>query len=406
MKQIMKKFRNNKIINTYLLFFMFLCGVVELFSWVRQTSALANESGAVQAGDLVSVFYSLSLESGALVRTNIPELANNSAMLKAAEYKESVVSGPLTVLAGQQDGFPGVHDAILGMKDGETKRSIITPDEAYGPRSDDKVKSFSSVRHVPKSTKIPVKTFQEQYKSKPEKGDRLQLVPYFYHKVVEVTADEVLLDADLKDTLVSDDGFGKTRAVPESDSITITLEPKLGADFEADNSTGKIVSTGKDTFKVDFNNPLAGKTLTLETRVVSIIKAPFFKDRNITWHEDHDEGLNAAAKSGKPVVLALYADWCPWCKKLFSETFVDPRVTMLRDDFVWVKSNSDKDKSLKELYGQKDFPFIVLMNSNGKVINRLSGFKYAYDLRDELRTTLQKISESSGLKAQDSGQKE
>ena len=75
-----------------------------------------------------------------------------------------------------------------------------------------------------------------------------------------------------------------------------------------------------------------------------LIDAADFTGKEIQWIEGYDEGLTEAEKLNKPAVLVLYADWCAFCKKLFSTTLVDPRIKMMKDDFVWVKVNSDKQK--------------------------------------------------------------
>ncbi|MBN1625269.1 MAG: thioredoxin family protein [Deltaproteobacteria bacterium] len=349
---------------------------------------LAEISGIVQEGDLLAVNYSLSLETGELLRTNIPGFSEDTAKTKAAEYQESPLKTPLTVLAGKREQFPGIHDTVLGMKTGETRQAVVLPEDAYGPRTDDKVKIFSSTRKVPRMTRLTQEEFIEQFRSTPEKGGTVRIIPYFDHKIVDITGGQVILEADVKGRFISKDEFGDTSIVLKDDSVIITLEPKLGADFNVDTETGKIVSIDEKTFTVDCNHPLAGKNLVLDIDVISVSKASSLTDWEISWHEDHDEGLAVADKTGKPVVLVLYASWCPWSGKLFDETLKDTRVTMLRDEFIWIKGNSDKDQSLKELYGQDGFPFIVIMDADGRVVKKISGFKYAYDMRDELRLAM------------------
>lgn len=42
--------------------------------------------------------------------------------------------GPLTFTVGQEELFPALEQAIIGMKAGEVKNVVLTADEAYGPR--------------------------------------------------------------------------------------------------------------------------------------------------------------------------------------------------------------------------------------------------------------------------------
>ncbi len=150
-------------------------------------------------------------------------------------------------------------------------------------------------------------------------------------------------------------------------------------DFE-----GRVVASDGTSFTVDFNPPLVGKGAVVELEVVGFTKASAFKDREIVWIEDREEGLALAGRLGKPVVLVLYADWCNFCKRLFDETLQDPRIKAVGEDYVWVRVNSDKDKALYQLYEQKGFPLIVLMDESGKTLKKIEGYRDAGTLRAEL----------------------
>jgi thiol:disulfide interchange protein len=117
----------------------------------------------------------------------------------------------------------------------------------------------------------------------------------------------------------------------------------------------------------------------------------------IQWVEDYDKGIALAREQGKPAVLVLYADWCGFCKKLFGETLQDPRVKSFNDRFVWIKVNSDSEAKLKELYAQKGFPLIVILNLEGQPLDRMDGFKDAAAFREELVKTLRPLRISGPL---------
>jgi thiol:disulfide interchange protein len=145
-------------------------------------------------------------------------------------------------------------------------------------------------------------------------------------------------------------------------------------------------------FTVDFNDPLAGKELTIDAQLVSLLKAENFADKNINWIESYDDGLKAIEEQNKPAVLFLYADWCGYCKKMKTETLGDPRVTMMSDDFIWIKVNSDEQSEIKQFYEQKSFPLTVVIDNSGEVIEKISGYKPA----GEFQTELQKILNFTG----------
>jgi peptidylprolyl isomerase len=47
--------------------------------------------------------------------------------------------GPLTVSVGAGELFPALEQAIIGMRAGEVKNVVLSPDEAYGPRLDENI---------------------------------------------------------------------------------------------------------------------------------------------------------------------------------------------------------------------------------------------------------------------------
>ncbi len=60
--------------------------------------------------------------------------------------------------------------------------------------------------------------------------------------------------------------------VPVSEFTQAGLEPVEGLYVMTDSGIAKIVNVGKETVKLDFNHPLAGKTLVFDIEVVEIEK--------------------------------------------------------------------------------------------------------------------------------------
>jgi thiol-disulfide isomerase/thioredoxin len=96
----------------------------------------------------------------------------------------------------------------------------------------------------------------------------------------------------------------------------------------------------------------------------------------INW-VSYNMGLRAARNSGKPIMIDFYTSWCGWCKKLDKETFKDETVRALSTQFVCIKVNADTSKSLTKKYGVRGYPTVVFLNSSGKQIGKIGGFKPA-----------------------------
>nr|WP_320191732.1 thioredoxin domain-containing protein [uncultured Desulfobacter sp.] len=322
-------------------------------------------AGLVQPGDLVNISYKASLENGALITKETGETRNMTA-------------GQGGVIAQE----------ILGMKLNQKKKSVIAPENAFGLHKAENVQTFAAQRTMPVDIEISAQDYKKQFNSLPRENDPIHITPYFESKVIHADDQKIMIHNFAENGAVLDDAIGKTTISVKDGVITMSLEAKNGAPFSAGKKTGKIIEADEKSFLVDFNHPYAGKKMILDLEVLSITKASEFAGLELAWIEDHDLGFDIAFKEKKNKVIMLYADWCGWCKKMFSETFEDPRIKMLADRFVWIKANSDTEQDLKEFYGQEGFPMIVLSDYHGKILKKMEGFKSADNLLPELEKIL------------------
>ena len=86
-----------------------LCAV-----FVRAAPAVAEDAPrVVEDGLVVAVEYTLKLEDGSVVDTNVG-------------------SEPLVIVQGRGEVFPGLERALAGMAVGESKHGVLAPADAYG----------------------------------------------------------------------------------------------------------------------------------------------------------------------------------------------------------------------------------------------------------------------------------
>jgi FKBP-type peptidyl-prolyl cis-trans isomerase 2 len=357
-------------------------GMERMLAMGGQASALIEPA---RSGDLVTANFTVTLEDGSLVMTTRREISTDSGIKRVSWYREPEGFAPRELVADKQELMPGLGGALVGMKAGEKKHLVLSADKAFGQPDPQKLQQIPCKQSLPKSIRMSADEYVKRFSSFPVQGREVQLVPYFKSRVTEVSEKDAVLEFLAVDGSSFEEAFGTLTVAVADDQVVTTLKPRVGAPFPLKEGFGIVSATDGTTFTIDLNNPLAGKTLVLDLEVLKVTPAP---TGSIDWIDDHDKGLEQARQTGRPVFLILHADWCGWCKKTFSETIPDPRITALKEHFVWVKVNSDKEQKYKQHYGQEGFPMMVLLNPDGSVLKKIDGYRDAAALREEIRAVL------------------
>ena len=96
---------------------------------------------------------------------------------------------------------------------------------------------------------------------------------------------------------------------------------------------------------------------------------------SIKWWTSMAQALQEARDFKQPLVVDFGAEWCGFCKQLEAETFPAPEVQALKDKFVWVRVDTDKDPETARKYEVGPIPDVLVLDSNGKVLDRQLGFR-------------------------------
>ena len=105
----------------------------------------------------------------------------------------------------------------------------------------------------------------------------------------------------------------------------------------------------------------------------------------MAWQEDYEQGLKSAHADGKPVLLDFTAVWCGWCKKLEKDVYSETAFTDAAENYVCLKIDADKRRDLMEKYSVHGLPTLVLLNSEGQELERLSGYMQGKTLSDVMK---------------------
>ena len=154
-----------------------------------------------------------------------------------------------------------------------------------------------------------------------------------------------------------------------TDKVRVTYDPDRTSVRELRKA---IINSGFAAQVVDTRNPSAQPGKPWTAPIPS--GAPgFFR-----------EALTSARVAGKPVVLDFWAKWCAPCRRLKSETFRHSEVAKKLADVELVFVDVEQYPELAKSYQVRAIPDIFFIDRQGLVVDRLTNFEPAADLRPGL----------------------
>ena len=107
-----------------------------------------------------------------------------------------------------------------------------------------------------------------------------------------------------------------------------------------------------------------------------------------------EEGFQIAQQENKPVMMYFWAIWCQYCARFQTDTLGNPQVKkILEEEYVLVAMDLDIDREVAQQYGVSYPPYLIFMDTKGKVLDRVPGAVEADYLlpivtrvRDEVRS--------------------
>jgi thioredoxin-related protein len=127
-------------------------------------------------------------------------------------------------------------------------------------------------------------------------------------------------------------------------SQTKTVAPTTGNPSSANQNTG-TTARGVATVPVAATTTTAKKTS--EAKVVNPVK--------VKWLT-LEEALEKSKTDKRKIFVDVYTDWCGWCKRMDSTTFLSPAVVQyLNDHYYPVKFNAEQQKDI--VFKDKTYQF-------------------------------------------------
>jgi len=121
---------------------------------------------------------------------------------------------------------------------------------------------------------------------------------------------------------------------------------------------------------------------------------PAWSVEQIQWSRTYDQAVTLAKKNSQPIFVDVYAEWCAWCHVLDKEVYTDPKFITFMKGFVTLKADAEDNKDgtkLAEKYDIDGLPTLLVIDSSGNLLLKITGFRRANELVDAIGGALQLI---------------
>lgn len=110
------------------------------------------------------------------------------------------------------------------------------------------------------------------------------------------------------------------------------------------------------------------------------------------WQKFSIQSYEASLQNNERMVIDFYADWCIPCKELDALTFSDRRVIDEMERFTKYKVDMTKmtqeNEDLRKKFNVVGMPTVLIIDSNGKEVMRITGFVNADEFLSYIKRTI------------------
>jgi uncharacterized protein YyaL (SSP411 family) len=105
----------------------------------------------------------------------------------------------------------------------------------------------------------------------------------------------------------------------------------------------------------------------------------------INWWDSWDSALEEAKKADRRILLELYMETCPHCKRLHSETHTDDQVAQaVNSRYIPIKLEGRQHMDIVKKFNVTGAPTTLILGSDGKEIHRFAGYYSPLEYLEQL----------------------
>ncbi len=112
-----------------------------------------------------------------------------------------------------------------------------------------------------------------------------------------------------------------------------------------------------------------------------LVTAPLLAQSPVKWEESYAAAVKRAQAEKKPILMDLWAEWCPPCQYLKTKVFPTPEAQAALSKVVPLsvlveykdRKPLEEGKRLAKQFNLEAYPTLVILDSNGKEIKRQVG---------------------------------